>query len=72
VVNVAAGYIETNLNREFLGRESVRNYLEPRIPTGGPGKPEEVARLVAALFAERLSFMTGETIYIDGGQSIAH
>lgn len=72
VVNVAGGYIETNLNREFLNRESVRDYLIPRIPVGEFGKPEEVARLVAVLFQENLSFLTGETIYIDGGQSIAH
>ena len=72
VLNVAAGYIETNLNKEFLRRKSVRDYLLPRIPLGRPGKPEEVARLVAALFSEELPFMTGETIYIDGGQSIAH
>jgi hypothetical protein len=31
-----------------------------------------VARLVAALFAENLPFLTGETIYLDGGQAIAH
>ncbi len=72
VLNVAAGYIETNLNKEFLRRKSVRDYLLPRIPLGRPGKPEEVARLVAALFSEELPFMTGETIYIDGGQSISH
>ena len=72
VINVAGGYIETNLNREFLSRESVRAYLEPRIPTGGPGKPQEIARLVAALFTEDLGFLTGETIYMDGGHSIAH
>ena len=72
VLNVAAGYIETNLNREFLRRESVREYLLPRIPVGRPGRPEEVARLVAALFTEELAFMTGETLYIDGGQTIAH
>lgn len=72
VVNVAPGYIETGLNREFLARQSVRDYLLPRIPLGRTGTPEEVARLVAALFVEDLAFMTGETIYMDGGQSIAH
>ncbi len=72
VINVAPGYIETNLNREFLSRPSVRDYLIQRIPAGRPGTPEEVARLVAALFEEALHFMTGETIYMDGGQTIAH
>ena len=72
VLNLAPGYIETNLNREFLSRRSVRDYLLPRIPLGRPGRPEEVARLAAALFTEELPFLTGETIVIDGGQGIAH
>jgi NAD(P)-dependent dehydrogenase (short-subunit alcohol dehydrogenase family) len=72
VINVAPGYIETDLNREFLSRQSVRDYLIPRIPMGRTGRPEEVARLVAALFTEDLAFMTGETVYMDGAQTIAH
>ncbi len=72
LINLAPGYIETNLNREFLSRASVREYLIPRIPMGRLGTPEEVARLVAALFETEFPFMTGETIYIDGGQTIAH
>lgn len=72
VLNVAPGYIETNLNREFLSRPAVRDNLLPRIPVGRPGTPEEVARLIAALFCEELGFLTGETIYMDGAQGIAH
>ncbi|MCZ6557226.1 MAG: SDR family NAD(P)-dependent oxidoreductase [SAR324 cluster bacterium] len=72
VINVAPGYIETNLNREFLSRPAVREYLLPRIPVGRLGTPREVARLVAALFEEKLHYMTGETIYMDCAQTIAH
>ena len=72
VVNVAPGYIETDLNRDFLARDGVKAFLERRIPTGGAGTPGEVGRLVAAIFDEGLSFLTGETIYMDGGHSIAH
>jgi len=72
VLNVAPGYIETNLNRAFLARPAVRDYLLPRIPVGRPGRPDEVARLVAALYCEELGFLTGETLYLDGGQGIAH
>jgi NAD(P)-dependent dehydrogenase (short-subunit alcohol dehydrogenase family) len=72
VINVAPGYVETDLNREFLGRKSVRDALLPRIPAGRWGRPDEVARLIAALFVERLDFMTGETLYMDGAQRIAH
>jgi hypothetical protein len=31
-----------------------------------------VARLVAALFTERIGYLTGETIYIDGGHGMSH
>jgi NAD(P)-dependent dehydrogenase (short-subunit alcohol dehydrogenase family) len=72
VVNVAPGYIETDLNRDFLARESVRAWLSKRVPVARAGTPEEVARLVAVLIREDLTFLTGETIYIDGGQGMNH
>lgn len=72
VLNVAPGYIETALNREFLSRPKVRDYLLPRIPAGRTGTPQEVARLTAALFSEDIPFLSGETIYMDGGHGIAH
>ncbi|MEM9498921.1 MAG: SDR family oxidoreductase [Pseudomonadota bacterium] len=71
-VNVAPGYIETDLNRDFLSRESVRKWMSKRIPLSGPGRPGDVARLVGALFSEDIPFLTGETIYIDGGQGMNH
>jgi NADP-dependent 3-hydroxy acid dehydrogenase YdfG len=33
---------------------------------------EKLARLVAAIFTEDIPFLSGETIYIDGGQGVAH
>ena len=72
VLNVAPGYVVTDLNRESLERGAVREYIEKRIPTRRPGTAEEIARLVAAIFSEDIAFLTGETIYIDGGQGIAH
>ena len=44
--------------------------LERRIPLSRTGRPEEVATLVGALMSEDMTFLTGETIYIDGGQSL--
>lgn len=72
VVTVGPGYIETDLNKEYLASEKVRTFLAARIPTGGPAQADEVARLIATLFGENLPFLTGETIYLDGGQGIAH
>ena len=68
VLDVAPGYIETDLNRDFLANEKVRSWLKRRVPVGRPGSADEVARLVGALFSEKIGFLTGETIYIDGGQ----
>ena len=71
VVNVAPGYIDTELNREAL-QGPLGDYLDKRIPRKTPGTAQEVAALVAAMTREDMSFVTGETIYIDGGQAIAH
>jgi len=72
VVNVAPGYVTTDLNRDYLSREKVKAWMKGRIPVGGPGEAEEIARLIGALFQENIRFLTGETIYVDGGQGINH
>jgi NAD(P)-dependent dehydrogenase (short-subunit alcohol dehydrogenase family) len=71
-VNIAPGYIETDLNRDYLAKDRVKAWMAGRIPVGGPGAAAEVARLVAVLLVERIGFLTGETIYVDGGQGINH
>jgi len=71
VLDVAPGYIETELNAEAM-RGPLRAFLESRIPGKRPGTAAEVARLVASLFSEDNAFLTGETIYLDGGQGMAH
>ena len=71
VLDVAPGYIETDLNRDaFQG--PLREFLAKRIPGGKHGTPQDIAKLVAAIFGEDIPFLTGETIYIDGGQGMAH
>jgi NAD(P)-dependent dehydrogenase (short-subunit alcohol dehydrogenase family) len=72
VIDVAPGYIATDLNAEFREKESVMRWIDRRIPIKRPGKPEEVARLVGTLFTSDIGFLTGETIYIDGGQGMFH
>ena len=72
VVDVAPGYIETDLNRAALTQNPLKDYLAKRIPTGAPADAAAVARMVAAVFSENIAFLTGETIYVDGAQGIAH
>jgi len=72
VIDVAPGYIQTDLNAEAMSAGPLRAYLEKRIPAGHPGTADDVASLVASLFADGGRFLTGETIYIDGAQGITH
>jgi NAD(P)-dependent dehydrogenase (short-subunit alcohol dehydrogenase family) len=72
VLDVAPGYIETDLNRTAVTSGPLRDFLAKRIPGGRAGTTHEVARLVAAIYAEDIAFLNGETIYVDGGQGIAH
>ena len=71
VMTVAPGYIETDLNKDFLASEKIRAFLAARIPVGGPASADAVAHLIASLFAEHIPFLTGETIYLDGAQGMA-
>ncbi|WP_231852660.1 SDR family NAD(P)-dependent oxidoreductase [Bordetella petrii] len=71
VIDVAPGYIETDLNREAMQAGPLREYLEKRIPRKKPGEAGDVAVLVSSLFQPGMEFLTGETIYIDGAQSVS-
>jgi len=70
VLNVAPGYIMTDLNREAMQTGPLAEYLAKRIPNGKPGQADDVAKLVESLFTMDNPFMTGETIYIDGAHGM--
>ncbi len=72
VMNVAPGYIATDLNRDFLESDKVKSWVSKRVPVRRPGTPDEVGRVVAGLFNEDVAFLTGETIYVDGGHGMNH
>jgi NAD(P)-dependent dehydrogenase (short-subunit alcohol dehydrogenase family) len=72
VLNVAPGYIETDINRDYLENPTTQKALKERIAVGRPGQPDEVARLVASIFSEKIGFLTGETLTIDGGHRLSY
>ena len=63
---VAPGYIATDMVKAV--REDVMKQIVAQIPVGRIGEPEEIARAVVFLAADEASFITGETISINGGQ----
>lgn len=65
VNTVAPGYIETEMVKAV--RDDVLQKIVSGIPVGRLGKPEEIARAVVFLAAQEASYITGETISINGG-----
>ncbi|MBT4486766.1 MAG: SDR family oxidoreductase [Rhodospirillaceae bacterium] len=70
LIDVAPGFVLTDLNAEYMKHDSFQDFIRRRIPTGKASTVDEVARLVAMLVAEDLPSLTGETIFMDGGQGI--
>jgi 3-oxoacyl-[acyl-carrier protein] reductase len=68
---VAPGPTETALFRANnpVGSEGEQRYLSA-VPMGRFGKPDEIAATIAFLLSEDAAFMTGQTLYVDGGSSI--
>jgi NAD(P)-dependent dehydrogenase (short-subunit alcohol dehydrogenase family) len=65
---IAPGLIDTPLTQKLP--EDVLNKLINAQPTKTMGKPEDIANAVAFLCDEKTNFITGQTIYVDGGKSI--
>jgi NAD(P)-dependent dehydrogenase (short-subunit alcohol dehydrogenase family) len=67
---VAPGFIQTPFTRSVLGNPDVKNWLLERTPMGRIGKPEDVANAVAFLGSEKASWITGTTLFVDGGWTV--
>lgn len=70
VVNVAPGAIMTPINRELDEDEDQRREVESQIPWGRLGSPEEIAAAIAWLAGPEAEYVTGSTLFVDGGMTL--
>ena len=62
---IAPGYIATDMTAELS--DAVKEDLEKQIPLGRIGNPEDIANAVLFLASDEASYITGQTITVDGG-----
>jgi NAD(P)-dependent dehydrogenase (short-subunit alcohol dehydrogenase family) len=65
---VGPGTIETPLIKDVVKDEAFRQRVLSRTPLGRYGQPAEIAAIVAWLASDESSYVTGTTIYADGGR----
>lgn len=65
---VAPGFIETQMTDVMSGE--TRDAALGKIPLGRLGTPEDVGNIVAFLASEAASYVTGQTITVDGGMTV--
>jgi 2-deoxy-D-gluconate 3-dehydrogenase len=68
---LAPGYVNTDIPREAMADEKTRALFLSKIPARRIGEPEEVGALAVYLASPASDFMTGQTVYLDGGQTMA-
>ena len=65
VNSVAPGYIETDMTEQINNK--VKEEILKQIPLARYGRPEEIAQLIEFLITDEASYITGQTIHINGG-----
>lgn len=67
IVNVGPGAVATPINAATLSDPVKTQALLAEIPLGRIGMPDDVANVVAWLASDQAAYVTGTTIYVDGG-----
>ena len=67
---VGPGATVTSINRAWVDDPVKRKEVESHIPMGRAAEAEEVAAAVAFLVSDEAAYITGQTLYVDGGLTL--
>jgi gluconate 5-dehydrogenase len=67
VNNIAPAYVETDLTRGIVGHPVLAQRITARTPIGRFAQPNEIVGAVVFLASDASSYLTGQTICVDGG-----
>ena len=68
------GWVDTPFNAPFIaqmgGRDAIEAYMREKVPLGRWGTVDEIAESILFLVSDRSSYMTGQVLVIDGGETV--
>jgi NAD(P)-dependent dehydrogenase (short-subunit alcohol dehydrogenase family) len=69
------GWVDTPFNEPFIrqlgGRAAIEDYIRRRVPLGRWADVEEIAEPILFLVSDRSSYVTGQILVCDGGETVA-
>jgi gluconate 5-dehydrogenase len=68
---IAPGYFVTEMNRALLDNRDFDSWVKSRTPMRRWGDPAELAGIAVFLASDASSYLTGQTIFVDGGMSVS-
>jgi glucose 1-dehydrogenase len=68
---IAPGSINTPMNKDIMEDPQKKKQEEEKIPMRRIGEPEEIAKVAFFLASTDASYITGTTVYVDGGMTLS-